>query len=125
MPTATSMLEVIFFLSLDRGFCDRNDALIQYEFNEIKTAIDYDRTGVHFSYLATFNRLTKLIVVSANVGYKSLFTTPGNLKRMRIIIAIAFFSQWSGNGIGSYYLNKILTDIGITDPTTQVPTSLI
>jgi len=81
---------------------NKNDALVLYEFNEIKTAIEYDRT------------------VSANVGYKSLFTTPGNLRRMRIIIAIAFFSQWSGNGLGSYYLNKILTDIGITDPTTQL-----
>ena len=28
--------------------------------------------------------------------YKSLFSTKGNLRRMRIIIAIAFFSQWSG-----------------------------
>jgi sugar porter (SP) family MFS transporter len=81
---------------------NRNDPLVRYEFNEIKTAIDYDRT------------------VAANVGYKSFISSPGNLKRMRIIVAIAFFSQWSGNGLASYYLNQILTDIGITDATTQL-----
>jgi len=39
---------------------------------------------------------------------------------MNIIIAIAFFSQWSGNGLVSYYLNKVFDTIGITDPTTQL-----
>lgn len=38
---------------------------------------------------------------------------------MRIIIAIAFFSQWSGNGLVSYYLNKVLNGIGIKDTETQ------
>jgi MFS family permease len=32
---------------------------------------------------------------------------------------VAFFSQWVGNGIISYYLAKILTSVGITDPTAQ------
>jgi MFS family permease len=79
-----------------------DDPLVRYEFNEIKAAINFDRH------------------VAANVGWKSLFSTPGNRKRMRIIIAIAFFSQWSGNGIASYYLNQILTDINVTDPTIQL-----
>jgi hypothetical protein len=39
---------------------------------------------------------------------------------MRIIIALAFFSQWSGNGLVSYYLNKVFDSIGITDPTIQL-----
>jgi MFS family permease len=42
---------------------------------------------------------------------------------MRIIVAIAFFSQWSGNGLVSYYLNKVFTTIGITDPTIQASSS--
>jgi hypothetical protein len=78
------------------------DPLVQYEFQEIKAAIDFDKT------------------VAANVGYKSLFATAGNRKRMRIIIAIAFFSQWSGNGLVSYYLNKVFDSIGITDTTIQL-----
>jgi len=75
---------------------DSDDPLVQYEIEEIKAAIDIDRT------------------VAANVGWKSLFTTTGNRKRLRIIIAIAWFSQWSGNGLVSYYLTIILNNIGIT-----------
>ncbi|KAI0035836.1 hexose transporter [Vararia minispora EC-137] len=72
------------------------DPLVQYEFEEIKTAIELDRT------------------VAANVGWKSLIMTPGNRRRLRIIVAIAWFSQWSGNGLVSYYLNIVLDGIGIT-----------
>ena len=80
----------------------RNDALVQYEFNEIKSAIEFDRA------------------VAANVGWKSFVTSPGNRKRLRIIVAIAFFSQWSGNGLVSYYLNRVFDAIGITSSTTQL-----
>ncbi len=80
----------------------RNDPLVQFEYQEIKAAIDFDRN------------------VAANVGWKALIKTVGNRKRMNIIVAIAFFSQWSGNGVASYYLNKILKAINITDSTTQV-----
>jgi MFS family permease len=80
----------------------RDDALVRYEFEEIKAAIDFDRS------------------VAQNVGWKSFISTPGNRKRLRIIIAIAFFSQWSGNGLVSYYLNKVFDAIGITNPTTQL-----
>ncbi|KAF9269876.1 general substrate transporter [Marasmius fiardii PR-910] len=81
---------------------NEDDPLVQFEFEEIKAAIEFDRT------------------VAANVGWKSLFTKRGNLKRLRIIVAIAFFSQWSGNGLPSYYLNKILDQIGIHDATIQL-----
>ncbi|KAF9499272.1 hexose transporter [Pleurotus eryngii] len=79
-----------------------NDPLVQYEYHEIKNAIEFDRT------------------VAANVGWKALVATPGNRKRMRIILALAFFSQWSGNGLVSYYLNRVFDAIGITDPTIQL-----
>ncbi|KAG6820918.1 hypothetical protein H0H93_009692 [Arthromyces matolae] len=78
------------------------DPLIRYELDEIKAALEFDRN------------------VADNVSWKSLISTPGNRKRMRIIIAIAFFSQWSGNGLVSYYLNKVFDGIGITNPTTQL-----
>ncbi|KAJ7264115.1 hexose transporter [Mycena haematopus] len=81
---------------------NEEDPLVQYEFQEIKAAIEYDRT------------------VSANVGWSSFFASPGNRKRVRIIVAIAFFSQWSGNGLVSYYLNKVLTSVGVTSPTIQL-----
>ncbi|KAJ7170699.1 general substrate transporter [Mycena crocata] len=51
--------------------------------------------------------------IDRGTSYWSLFTTPGNRKRMRIIIAIAIFSQWSGNGLVSYYINLVLEGVGI------------
>lgn len=80
----------------------RDDQLVQYEFEEIKAALEMDR------------KLAK------DVGWKSLFATVGNRRRMRIIIALAFFSQWSGNGLVSYYLNQVFQTIGITSSTTQL-----
>jgi MFS family permease len=38
---------------------------------------------------------------------------------MFLVTAVGFFSQWSGNGLVSYYINKVLTGIGITDAKTQ------
>ncbi|EPT00583.1 hypothetical protein FOMPIDRAFT_1049619 [Fomitopsis schrenkii] len=81
---------------------NEQDALVQYEFEEIKAAINLDRQN------------------SANIGWKSLVKTPGNRKRMLLIVAIAWFSQWSGNGLVSFYLNKVFDTIGITDATTQL-----
>ncbi|KAL4248750.1 major facilitator superfamily protein [Abortiporus biennis] len=78
------------------------DPLVEYEFEEIKAAIKFDRE------------------VAANVGWSSFIKTPGNRRRLRIMIGIAFFSQWSGNNLISYYMNQIFTAIGITDPTTQL-----
>ncbi|TBU44547.1 general substrate transporter [Dichomitus squalens] len=81
---------------------NRNDPLVEYEFEEIRAAIQFDKE------------------IAANVGWSSLIKTPGNRRRLRIMIAIAFFSQWSGNNLISYYMNKIFISIGITDPNTQL-----
>ncbi|GJE85509.1 hexose transporter [Phanerochaete sordida] len=81
---------------------DEQDPLVLYEFNEIKAGIDLDRT------------------VASNVGWSALWSTPGNRRRMLIIISIAFFSQWSGNGLVSYYLNAVFDTIGITNKTIQL-----
>jgi MFS family permease len=34
-------------------------------------------------------------------------------------VALGFFSQWSGNGVVSYYLNIVFNGIGITSPEKQ------
>jgi len=81
---------------------NEDDGLVKYEFEEIKAAIELDRE------------------VASTIGWKDLFATPGNRRRMRIIIALAFFSQWSGNGLVSYYLSKVFITIGIEDPTIQL-----
>ncbi|PAV22912.1 hexose transporter [Pyrrhoderma noxium] len=60
------------------------DPLVLFEFQEIKTAIEKERE-------------------QKQTGWIQLVRTPGNRRRMRIIIAIALFSQWSGNGIAAFY----------------------
>ncbi|CAE6486748.1 unnamed protein product [Rhizoctonia solani] len=72
-----------------------DDPLVAFEFNEIKEALALESQAAQASWL-------------------DLFRTPGNRRRMRIIMAIALFSQWSGNGLISYYLERVLNGIGIT-----------
>lgn len=72
---------------------DRDDPLIAFELAEIEDSILIEREN--------------------KVGWLDLFKGRGNLRRLRIIIAIAFFSQWSGNGLVSYYLVLVLNGIGI------------
>jgi len=76
------------------------DPLVCYEFEEIKCAIAKEEREA--------------------VGWMSLIKTPGNRRRLRIIVALAFFSQWSGNGLVSYYIGKVLNLIGVTNPNTQL-----
>ncbi|KAJ7104145.1 general substrate transporter [Mycena belliarum] len=57
--------------------------------------------------------------IDRGTSYFSLFGTPGNRRRMRIIIAIAMFSQWSGNGLVSYYINLVLEGVGISGTQTK------
>lgn len=47
-------------------------------------------------------------------GIRLFFQTKANRKRLFILIALAIFGQWSGTGLISYYLPKILESIGIT-----------
>lgn len=72
---------------------DEHDPLVQFEFAEIKESIESER-------------------VQKRTDWRELIRTPGNRRRMRVIIAIAFFSQWSGNGLVSYYLNQVFKTIG-------------
>ena len=62
-------------------FHSRQDPLVEFEFQEIKDAISFERT------------------VASSFGWISLLTSPGNRRRLRIIVALAMFSQWSGNGL--------------------------
>ena len=79
--TATSMCPVDSSSKLcDLHTPSSNHPLVEYEFEEIRTAIARDKDA-------------------ANVGWLTLVKTPGNRRRLRIMIAIAFFSQWSGNNL--------------------------
>ena len=44
---------------------------------------------------------------------RQFFKTRGNIKRLIILVWVALFIQWAGNGIISYYLTPILESSGI------------
>ena len=56
---------------------------------------------------------------SNGTSWMAFFRTPGNRRRLLIIVAIALFSQWSGNGLVSYYCDLVLDGVGITDAGTK------
>lgn len=59
---------------------DRENQVVQLEYNEIVAALKMDKEA-------------------DRTGWIDLVKTPGNRKRIGIITAIGFFSQWSGNGL--------------------------
>ncbi|KAF4775974.1 hypothetical protein HER10_EVM0002342 [Colletotrichum scovillei] len=79
---------------------NREDPFVRAEFAEIQETI----------------RLEKL---AAETGWMVFFQTPGNRKRLLLIVLTSFFSQCSGNGLVSYYLHDILSSVGIDEPNSQ------
>ncbi|KAF2149855.1 hexose transporter protein [Myriangium duriaei CBS 260.36] len=57
--------------------------------------------------------------VEAN-GWSELWRTPGNRHRLIILLSCGLFSQWSGNGLVSYYINLVLKGVGVTNSNTQL-----
>ena len=97
---------------------DRRDPLVMFEMAQIRHALRIEEE------------------INRNTTFWSLFATSGNRKRMRIIIAIAVFSQWrylrfltsnlrvliicfSGNGLVSFYINLVLEGVGVTNTDTK------
>jgi len=54
-----------------------------------------------------------------------LFNTPSRRYRMMLNIAFAWFGQFSGNNVISYYLPSMLRGIGVTDTNTQLLLNII
>ncbi|RBQ84889.1 hypothetical protein VDGD_02164 [Verticillium dahliae] len=75
------------------GNGDENDAFVRWELADISNTLQLERSA------------------AANNGWKELVRTKGNRKRCYLILATAFFSQCSGNGLVSYYsyINGVLT----------------
>ena len=80
---------------------DPTDPIVVVELEEIREAL----------------RLEKM--ENSSVTYMSFFKTKGNRLRFFIILAVGFFSQWSGNRLISYYLTLVLDSIGYKSQDTQ------
>ncbi|KAM0546451.1 hypothetical protein ACHAPJ_010807, partial [Fusarium lateritium] len=76
------------------GNNDPDDEFVTLEFQQMKGVIETE--------------------LANETGWKTIFTTPGNRKRMIIIICLGMFSQWSGVGLVSYYLVRVLETVGVT-----------
>jgi hypothetical protein len=83
------------------GEGDENDEFVHLEFAEIKAAINLD-------------------MEINQTGWADFFKTKGNRKRIGLITALGLFSQWSGNGLISYYLKQVMDSVGITKASTQL-----
>lgn len=81
---------------------DEHDEVVQLEFAEITSALAMERAA------------------NKSFGFLDFFKTKGNFHRVCIVFTIGIFSQWSGNGLVSYYLNIILDSIGITAASAQL-----
>lgn len=80
---------------------DENDELVAVEYNEVQQTLALEQE---------FEKGT----------WSELWATPGNRHRLIILVSFGLFSQWSGNGLVSYYLTGVLKTVGITDSKTQL-----
>ncbi|KAJ4331116.1 hypothetical protein N0V95_009943 [Ascochyta clinopodiicola] len=52
--------------------------------------------------------------------FRELYNTRAARYRMMMVIAMAFFGQWSGNNVVSYFMPAMVKNAGITDPNKQL-----
>lgn len=81
---------------------NENDEVVQLEYQEICASMALDKEA------------------ETNSSWADFVKTRGNRRRLMLIVALAVFGQWSGNGIVAYYLKIILDGIGITNPQDQL-----
>jgi len=84
------------------GEGDKNSAIVQLEYNEMLA--DIKITGSDKRWW----------------DYRELFNTRETRYRSMLVIAMAFFGQWSGNGPVSYYYPAMLQSAGVTNKQTQL-----
>ncbi|RSM01339.1 hypothetical protein CEP52_008591 [Fusarium oligoseptatum] len=74
---------------------------------------DWDHPLVRAEYFEMHDTLeAEREMTDASVS--QFFKSPANRHRLIILVSLGFFVQWSGNGLVSYYLTKILASIGIS-----------
>ncbi|KAH7168188.1 general substrate transporter [Fusarium sp. MPI-SDFR-AT-0072] len=74
-----------------------NDPLVEWELAEIQASLEEERANLQVSYL-------------------DFFKTPGNRRRLAVLLSLCVGTNWVGNGIISYYLTPVLRSVGVTSP---------
>ncbi|KAL3491547.1 general substrate transporter [Aspergillus germanicus] len=75
------------------------DPMVELEYAEMKRVIEADMAN--------------------RTPWKALIATPGNRRRLLLMILLGLFSQWSGNGLVSYYLVRVLETVGVASRKNQ------
>ncbi|OAP59671.1 hypothetical protein AYL99_06969 [Fonsecaea erecta] len=77
------------------------DLTVQFEYREIRETLRLEFESKKSSSFLDFLR------------------TKGNRYRLLLVVALGLFSQWSGNGLTSYYFAIVMKSIGVTDKNEQ------
>lgn len=93
--------QALTVLANAHGGGNKEDELVQVEYKEIQQTL-------------------KLEQEFSSTKWSELWATKGNRHRLVILISLGFFSQWSGNGLVSYYMTDVLKLAGITNSQTQL-----
>ncbi|CAN3355804.1 high-affinity glucose transporter 1 [Diutina catenulata] len=93
--------DILHHWHFGRSQSDCSLALVDAELNEIESAIQLEK-------------------LQQETRYIDFLRTPGNRKRLFLCIFTPMMMQLSGNGLVSYYLNLVLTSIGITEEQRQL-----
>jgi len=79
---------------------DKNSEFVKAEYVQIEKTLEIERE-------------------TAKVGWRELIATSGMRKRLLIGAFLGLATQWSGNGLTSYFLARILENVGIKDNYTK------
>lgn len=80
---------------------DVTDPTVQFEFTEIRETLRIEMAHKKTS------------------SYVDFLKTKGNRRRLITLLSLGLFSQWSGNGLTSYYFSIVMDSIGYTNKNTQ------
>lgn len=86
--------EALNILAREHANGDLNDELVRYEYDEICRALQLEKE----------NQKSK---------YTDFLKTPGNRRRLLVLVTMGTGSNWVGNGIIAYYLSPALKLVGI------------
>ncbi|KAJ7469024.1 general substrate transporter [Mycena latifolia] len=64
---------------------------------------------------AQIEKTLELEMETSRTSWREFVSTPGMRKRLLVVSGLGLFTQWSGNGLTSYLLARILDEIGIHD----------
>jgi MFS family permease len=81
--------------------------------------------AVIFEYAEIRETIHREQIAGKTSRYVDFIKTKGNRYRLFLLVTAGFFSQWSGNGLTSYYFGEIMISIGVTDRKTQFEVSSI